>query len=920
MKTTRTLLTLAIATTLAACGGGSSNEAPTFSQTSYQLSTTEDTAVEGLVNAIDTDTVSYTVVNAASNGVFALNADGSFSYTPIDDFYGSDSVVVQASDGDKTSQATVNFTISGVNDAPVLTTTAVNVTTSAETLTTLSVIDADGDDITFSLVQAPESGTLFLTSSGEVTYQAEELALISGSFVVSYTDGVIATPIEATIELKAAMVTNEDKLTYYYSSEHSHIAKAEVIKENIADDATQDKINIDLAASYYFAGFDDKAQETIDDISDVYTKAYAYRDSALALDSRGFFDKAAELRAFSEYNYNLYLAEKGLDNISKSDSSFFLGLTRDYLNAGQDDESKRLLTNLKLYADAVREDEYDSTYGSFLISFDANAEQAAEIFLSDDTEENYQFAIDAIQHFADLAEKTGYKIETSTGNHKGEPSDRQKGVFLSYVITHFYNIDAKEKAKEYMAKLLALYGEVGYDEQYVYGLGNYVDATREHKTNYMFAISELAGVFSRYYPNIEVNIPVKLVDIYGSSSYQSSARENLYSSNIINDVITGQGIDAGVSEAITYYTDDFYLKGIFETLVESYSGSGAAIQLANLGYPQSALEVLDKVSDLITSDAYIEQQWSETNITGRSGCFRVTELKLNYGGDAQAQATICETLVNANYSLESGVSTSDIITTHNHLLHTFGIVGNTEKVSLIADTLLFEINKLEDIDDKVQEQLNLANSLLKYELFEKSKEILDLALVSLDIMIASDDTASVQQALTYIELYLLHNDTVSATSLGYDSYVYEVTAKATSITNYSTFYQSVVSNITNRVTALTTKALTFFDNDIQNMMEDLVKVNFYSGQTAKVTELIKHSVNGDADKLSLNADLAEYYANLDDFPSTNVAAVDTDHDGLPNFFMTDVTNEAIAASGLTLDEDSDNDGIVDIKDDTPLGN
>jgi hypothetical protein len=187
-------------------------------------------------------------------------------------------------------------------------------------------------------------------------------------------------------------------------------------------------------------------------------------------------------------------------------------------------------------------------------------------------------------------------------------------------------------------------------------------------------------------------------------------------------------------------------------------------------------------------------------------------------------------------------------------------------------------------------------------------------------MIASDDTASVQQALTYIELYLLHNDTVSATSLGYDSYVYEVTAKATSITNYSTFYQSVVSNITNRVTALTTKALTFFDNDIQNMMEDLVKVNFYSGQTAKVTELIKHSVNGDADKLSLNADLAEYYANLDDFPSTNVAAVDTDHDGLPNFFMTDVTNEAIAASGLTLDEDSDNDGIVDIKDDTPLGN
>jgi VCBS repeat-containing protein len=919
MNTTRTLLALAITSTLAACGGSSSNNAPEFSQTSYEVSTAEDTVVESAVSATDNESVSYTVVNAAANGVFALNADGSFSYTPNADFNGSDSAVVQASDGDNTSQATVNFTVSAVNDAPVLTTTTVNVTTSSETATTLSVIDADNDDITFLLVQAPETGLLTLTPSGEVTYQAEELGIISGSFVISYTDGVVAEPIEATIDLKAALVTNEDKRTYYYSSEKSHIAKAESIKEGITDDVIQDDINANLAASYYFAGFDHKAQEIIDDISDVYSKAVAYRDSALALDSRGLFDKAAELRAFSESSYNLYLAEKGLDNISSSDSSFFLGLTRDYLSVNQVDEANRLLTTLKLYADGVREDEYDSTYGTFLTSFNQNADNAVEVYFTDKTEENYQLAVEAIQHFADLAEKTGYRIETSRGNYTGERSNRQRGVYLSYVITQFYNINAEEKAKEYMAKLLALYGEVGYDDDYVYDLGEYVDATRDHRTAYMFAISQMAGVFLRYYPNEEVNIPIKLVDEFGSSFYKSSARESLYSGTIINDVIAGNSIEAGVAEATAYYTDDYYLRGIFETLIESYSGDGAAIQLANLGFANDALAALGKVSDLIISDAYIDQQFSEVYITGRSGCFRLTELTVSFGGDAAAQAGVCEELVNEYYSLDSGQSTSDIIDTHNHLLHSYGLVGDAEKVSAISDIMLSEITKLEDIDDKVEEQLNLANSLLKYGLFVKSKEVLDLALVSLDTMIVSDDTEIVETALEHIEQYLLRNGLAVNTSLGFDSYVYAVKANVTNINDYSAFYQSVVSGIDSRVTALTTKVLTLSDNDIQDMMEDLIKVNFYSGQTAKVTELIANTANGDADKLSLNADLAEYYTTLDDFPATGVAAVDTDHDGLPNFFMTDVTDEAITASGLTLDEDSDNDGIADTADNTPLG-
>jgi hypothetical protein len=59
-------------------------------------------------------------------------------------------------------------------------------------------------------------------------------------------------------------------------------------------------------------------------------------------------------------------------------------------------------------------------------------------------------------------------------------------------------------------------------------------------------------------------------------------------------------------------------------------------------------------------------------------------------------------------------------------------------------------------------------------------------------------------------------------------------------------------------------------------------------------------------------------AQQDDFPTTAVASVDTDQDGLANFFAEQATDEAIEASGISADNDADNDGIVDEDDPAPL--
>jgi hypothetical protein len=64
--------------------------------------------------------------------------------------------------------------------------------------------------------------------------------------------------------------------------------------------------------------------------------------------------------------------------------------------------------------------------------------------------------------------------------------------------------------------------------------------------------------------------------------------------------------------------------------------------------------------------------------------------------------------------------------------------------------------------------------------------------------------------------------------------------------------------------------------------------------------------------------IAFTYAARDDFPESAVASIDTDRDGLPDFFHPLAGAAEFAESALFLDEDSDGDGIPDIDDRRPL--
>ena len=68
----------------------------------------------------DTLSVNTTPVSEPANGTLVLNANGTFTYTPNANFNGTDSFVYQVTDGNGGSaQATVDITVSDINNSPV---------------------------------------------------------------------------------------------------------------------------------------------------------------------------------------------------------------------------------------------------------------------------------------------------------------------------------------------------------------------------------------------------------------------------------------------------------------------------------------------------------------------------------------------------------------------------------------------------------------------------------------------------------------------------------------------------------------------------------------------------------------------------------------------------------------------------------
>ncbi len=172
------------------------NDAPTVPD--YSVTTPEDTAVSGTVvgTDIDGDTLTYEKATDPANGTLEVNSDGSWTYTPNEDYTGTDGFTVEVSDGNGgTAISTITITVTPANDAPTV--PDYSVTTPEDTAVSGTVVgaDKDGDTLTYEKETDPANGTVVVNADGSWTYTPNEDYTGTDSFTVEVSDGNGGTTI-----------------------------------------------------------------------------------------------------------------------------------------------------------------------------------------------------------------------------------------------------------------------------------------------------------------------------------------------------------------------------------------------------------------------------------------------------------------------------------------------------------------------------------------------------------------------------------------------------------------------------------------------------------------------------------------------------------------------------------------------------
>jgi len=172
------------------------------------LNVEDDSGVLNTDSDVENDPFTAVLVSEVSDGVLTLNSDGSFTYEPNDDFTGIDSFTYTANDGFSDSNiATVNITVTPVNDAPIADNQSVTTPKENAVEIILTGSDVDGDDLTYTIITFPTPGTL----SGDlpnILYTPHPDYIGLDSFTFKVNDGTEdSTPAMVSITVTEAELT-----------------------------------------------------------------------------------------------------------------------------------------------------------------------------------------------------------------------------------------------------------------------------------------------------------------------------------------------------------------------------------------------------------------------------------------------------------------------------------------------------------------------------------------------------------------------------------------------------------------------------------------------------------------------------------------------------------------------------------------
>ncbi len=198
-------------------------------------------------------TLTATLVSNVTRGALALNADGSFTYTPAARFVGSDTFTYTASNGTNTSNIATVY-LNTTDSAPTISYGPGYIVTHDQTLRVAApglrapVTDADGDPFTLAIATPPTNGAVTLNADGSFVYVPAARFSGSDSFTYTASDGIL-TSSPATVYVSvmdSAPIANGDSYSVRQGNTLTVVAPGVLANDT---DADADPLTATLAAS-----------------------------------------------------------------------------------------------------------------------------------------------------------------------------------------------------------------------------------------------------------------------------------------------------------------------------------------------------------------------------------------------------------------------------------------------------------------------------------------------------------------------------------------------------------------------------------------------------------------------------------------------------------------------------------------------
>ncbi|MCG9772491.1 tandem-95 repeat protein, partial [Vibrio diabolicus] len=202
----------------------------------------EDTPT--IINVLGNDTfegddkvVSLDTNNGPANGTISVNPDGSVTYTPNDNYHGTDSFTYIVTSGGVSESTTVNVDVTPVNDAPMAKDDTA--TTQEDISVTIDVLpndtDVDGDKLSIQSASVPEAQGKVEIVEGKLVFTPAENFNGDAEITYTITDGSLTD--QATVNVTVNAVND------------TPVVESSIADQTLAEDFTPYTIDLNTAFS-----------------------------------------------------------------------------------------------------------------------------------------------------------------------------------------------------------------------------------------------------------------------------------------------------------------------------------------------------------------------------------------------------------------------------------------------------------------------------------------------------------------------------------------------------------------------------------------------------------------------------------------------------------------------------------------------